>query len=333
VLETEEEIAKKRSEKFEIAQARRKMFTDAAKIDPQAELGVKEIAMIMVQKWGKIEKLFKAIQKENKDDAGKFQFRDFESVMHKMEVNDQRIRIQLTRVWYMLTSCFDASPTVLCQPLIDRTIQSMRMEDNDEGAVDDGVTWGTVHSDMSVTGRTVTSNNVSSCVALLSKSLYVKGKMQVKFLIQRMSGSMFVGAVDALRVKESTDEDKTVINVETVPLDANWFYADIAPRSAWYMSDLGAMRRGNETIRHVCEQEFKTGDVITMDIQIGTDSGSISFAVNDKPIREMLTGLSGEIFAAVMIAGDVGDAVTLLLVDLEEGGEPLGPPSAAPTEL
>jgi hypothetical protein len=39
----------------------------------QAAVAVKEIAMIVVQKWGKIEKLFKAILDQAKDESAKLQ--------------------------------------------------------------------------------------------------------------------------------------------------------------------------------------------------------------------------------------------------------------------
>jgi len=63
------------------------------------------------------------------------------------------------------------------------------------------------------------------------------------------------------------------VQVSTAPLDAHWYYDELAsehgaaPRLAWYLSDVGAMRCGNESVHHT-GVEFKSGDSITMHIAL-----------------------------------------------------------------
>jgi hypothetical protein len=56
----------------------------------------------------------------------------------------------------------------------------MRMDVGAEDEADNGVAWGVMHPDMTLVGRTVTAHNVSACTALLSRSLFEKGRMQAR---------------------------------------------------------------------------------------------------------------------------------------------------------
>jgi len=75
-----------------------------------------------------------------------------------------------------------------------------------------------------------------------------------EFYVKRMSGSVFIGLVQAAR-KVYFEGGQKVMETRTRDLDDNWYYCSESPEfSAWYISDIGTLT----CTAHICAARKST---------------------------------------------------------------------------
>jgi hypothetical protein len=175
------------------------------------------------------------------------------------------------------------------------------------------VRWERVHEDMVVNhdDQSVTAMGSRGRSALLSR-IVSKGKHRFEFFIKKMTGTIFIGLMQANR-KVYIERGQKVVEIKTRPLDDNWYYSrDTGGFSVWYISDIGVIRKDSTTIEQA-GLEISSGDTVLLELNL--DRSEVTFYVRGRRAG-CIRGVEGELYPAVFISGDEGDCVCLTRAEM-----------------
>jgi Ca2+-binding EF-hand superfamily protein len=250
------------------------------------------------QRWETVERSLRAADVEGSGKISKNNFLDF---MKQYHVSEIAIDMSYHELWRHLDE--DGEDEIDYSAFIEEVIVAA------EGHSCSQITWQVSPDDFVVdpSEASITATGSRGRTALVSK-VFSKGMHKFEFHVRKMSGTIFVGILQASR-SVSTRGSQKIVDIKTRPAEDNWYYAkDTGGFSAWYISDIGVIRRDSTTLAQT-KVEISTGDTVKMEIDF--EKKELQFYVRGKPAGPVLRDVKGDFYPAVFVAGDAGDCVIL----------------------